>query len=360
MREKYDEVAHSIMSWEGIPAFWMITLFTCSDVEGKKLREDDECLWRLYKDNKAECQNVYNLAVSRTAAQMQHEKVPSGKGMEFWFREIIYQCWCAEQAEPGPVDTSLGGSASKAAAPKDGGDAETRDDSEMTGDGDDDKLAGDAGDGADDKTNKRKAANRSSSAAKKSKKGKTATEGAGEREAPEGYFPKQLLSIAHLGVLSKEPHAQLNWPTAGDTDEEGGKEKAPSRAALRAAAATTAAAKRASLGGSKSGGGGGGGGGDGGTHGFQVQSFIDGQRWGNELIARNSKSAELEQLVKMAKEDDFESDEKHDAAIKEAKAVLSAHRNALREHLRTSQPMPARAPAPAPSPEPPHRPRGEP
>ena len=249
MREKYDEVAHSIMSWEGIPAFWMITLFTCSDVEGKKLREDDECLWRLYKDNKAECQNVYNLAVSRAAAQMQHEKVPSGKGMEFWFREIIYQCWCAEQAEPGPVDTSLGGSASKAAAPNDGGDAETRDDSEMTGDGDDGKLAGDAGDGADDKTNKRKAANRSSSAAKKSKKGKTATEGAGEREAPEGYFPKQLLSIAHLGVLSKEPHAQLNWPTAGDTDEEGGKEKAPSRAALRAAAATTAAAKRASLGG---------------------------------------------------------------------------------------------------------------
>jgi len=53
------------------------------------------------------CQNVYNLAVARAAAQMQHEKAPSGKGIEFWFREIIYQCWCAEQAEPGPVDTGL-------------------------------------------------------------------------------------------------------------------------------------------------------------------------------------------------------------------------------------------------------------
>ena len=56
----------------------------------------------------------------------------------------------------------------------------------MTGDGDDEKLEVDAGDGADDKTNKRKAASRSSRAATQSKKGKTATEGAGEREAPEG------------------------------------------------------------------------------------------------------------------------------------------------------------------------------
>ena len=56
------------------------------------------------------------------------------------------------------------------------------------------------------------------------KKGKSATEGVGEREAPEGYFPKQLLSIAHLGVFSNEPHAELKWPTAGDSDEEGSKE----------------------------------------------------------------------------------------------------------------------------------------
>ena len=80
--------------------------------------------------------------------------------------------------------------------------------------------------------------------------------------------------------------------------------------------------------------------------------------------AKPTPTRKSKQLVKMAKEDldaikeddDFESDEKYDAAIKEAKAVLSAHRNALREHLRTPQPMPTRAPAPMP----PHNPRGEP
>jgi hypothetical protein len=377
MRQKYDEVTRTIMSWEGIPAFWTMTLFTCTDLKGDKPREDDESLWRAYKRNKADITNVLNLAVSRAAAQMQSKKVPSGKGMEFWFHEILYQCWQAElNKEPDPVDTSLGGSASKAAAFEDGeddenaaaseegdddenaaaseegDDAETRDASEMTGDGDGEKLEGDAVDEADDKTNKRKAASRSSRAATENKKGKAATEVAGERKAPEGYFPKHLPSMVYLGVLSKQPHPQLGWPAAVEQDGEGDKDKAPSREALRAAA-TTASAKRESLGGvggSKSGGGGGrksvDGSGYGGKHEIQVKSFIDGQRWGNELTAWNSKSAALNQLVKMAKEDlddikdddDFDSNEERVEAIKKAKAALSGHRNALREHLRTPQP----------------------
>ena len=92
--------------------------------------------------------------------------------------------------------------------------------------------------------------------------------------------------------------------------------------------------------------------------------FIGGQRWGSELAARNSKSAVLEKLVRMAKEyldatkedGDFESDEENSAAIKEAEALLSGHRNALMEHLRTPQPTPTRVPAPAPSPAPPRSP----
>ena len=73
----------------------------------------------------------------------------------------------------------------------------------MTGDGDDEKLEVDAGDGADDKTNKRKAASRSSRAATQSKKGKTATEGAGEDLEPHArggliYFTLQPMKMFYL------------------------------------------------------------------------------------------------------------------------------------------------------------------
>ena len=112
------------------------------------------------------------------------------------------------------MDTSPGGSASKAsasedgddagkaAASEDGEDAETRDDSEMTGDGDDEKLEGDAGDGADDKTNKRMAASRSSPTATQSKKGKIATEGAGEREARHfEHMTKHQTSLIYSSLI---------------------------------------------------------------------------------------------------------------------------------------------------------------
>ena len=110
MRGKYDDVASNTMSLKGIPGFWGMMMLTCSDLEGKKLPEDDGCMWRLYKRNKAEFQNMDSHAVARAAARMQIKKVPSGKGTEFWTREVLYKCWCAEHAEPGSVDTGLGGS----------------------------------------------------------------------------------------------------------------------------------------------------------------------------------------------------------------------------------------------------------
>ena len=89
MREKYDEVAKEIMEWEDKPSFWKLTLFTCTDVEGMKPREDDEGLWRYYKQEKAEIQNKYNLAVKNASKHMQGQKVPSGKGIEHWFIELF-------------------------------------------------------------------------------------------------------------------------------------------------------------------------------------------------------------------------------------------------------------------------------
>ena len=70
-------------------------------------------------------------------------------------------------------------------------------------------------------------------------------------------------------------------------------------------------------------------------------------------------------LEAIKEDDDFESDEKNDAAIKKAKGVLKGYRDALMEHMCTLKPLPpTRAPAPAPSPAPspaaPRSPRGEP
>jgi len=370
IQEKYKYQVDEILTWENLPKYVTRDLFSHEDVnQKKKYGQDGAKMWRKWIDVKRSINNRDNVVVKKVIAGQPGSAIPSGGVMnaksKFW-TELTDGLYAAEKTIGKIGDQGLGGSASKAAtAEGDHGDDRDSHDSTEEG-GCEDEGAGDCAATAESMKRGAHSVQARDGQGKGVKKARRSME---SLAAPEGYIPQYLGVIANIGVLSSHPQEPLDYAIKEATDEstsvnrddlrkaaadskrssvpkKAGAGSAASAAEVKAHALSDFAASKA-------------------KDVLETRYSNDLLAWQLEVTARKEKLVELEQVVKMAKEDlkeikdddddDFESEEEHDAAIKKAKDVLKGYRKALMEHLSTPKPLPptrAHAPAPSPAPSP--------